>query len=110
MNAACPRSSAFAFYDSNETFWIILESDSCCNRLLELRHLKTLKALREAGNLSRAAQLLNLTQSALSHQLKAAGGRTTARTLFERKSVPVQFRHRRPAVAAAGRHRAAADR
>ncbi len=58
--------------------------------LLELRHLKTLAALREAGNLSRAAQLLNLTQSALSHQLKALEDHYGA-ALFERKSNPVSF-------------------
>jgi LysR family transcriptional regulator, regulator for metE and metH len=58
--------------------------------LLELRHLKTLLALREAGNLSRAAQLLNLTQSALSHQLKALEDHYAA-ALFERKSNPVSF-------------------
>lgn len=57
---------------------------------LELRHLKTLLALREAGNLSRAAQLLSLTQSALSHQLKALEEHYGA-TLFERKSNPVSF-------------------
>lgn len=57
---------------------------------LELRHLKTLLALREAGNLSRAAQLLNLTQSALSHQLKALEAHYGA-SLFERKSSPVVF-------------------
>jgi LysR family transcriptional regulator, regulator for metE and metH len=54
---------------------------------LELRHLKTLIALRQAGNLSRAAQLLNLTQSALSYQLKALEDHYGA-TLFERKSSP----------------------
>lgn len=58
--------------------------------LLELRHLKTLLALREAGNLSRAAQLLNLTQSALSHQLKGLEEHYGA-ALFERKSNPVSF-------------------
>ena len=57
---------------------------------LELRHLKTLLALREAGNLSRAAQLLNLTQSALSYQLKALEDHYGA-SLFERKSSPVSF-------------------
>jgi len=58
--------------------------------LLELRHLKTLLALREAGNLSRAAQLLNLTQSALSHQLKGLEDHYGT-ALFERKSSPVAF-------------------
>jgi len=57
---------------------------------LELRHLKTLQALREAGNLSRAAQLLNVTQSALSHQLKGLEEHYGA-PLFERKSNPVAF-------------------
>ena len=58
--------------------------------LLELRHLKTLQALREGGNLSRAAQLLNLTQSALSHQVKALEEQYDT-SLFERKSTPVGF-------------------
>lgn len=58
--------------------------------ILELRHLKTLVALREAGNLLRAAALLNLTQSALSHQIKQLEEHHGI-TLFERKSVPVRF-------------------
>ena len=57
---------------------------------LELRHLKTLLALRDTGNLSRAAQLLSLTQSALSHQLKGLEDHYGA-ALFERKSNPVSF-------------------
>lgn len=57
---------------------------------LELRHLKTLLALRDTGNLSRAAQLLSLTQSALSHQLKALEDHYGA-AVFERKSTPVSF-------------------
>ena len=58
--------------------------------ILELRHLRTLLALRETGNLSRAAQLLNLTQSALSHQLKGLEAHYGAE-LFERKSSPLSF-------------------
>lgn len=57
---------------------------------LELRHLRTLRALRDAGNLSRAAQLLNLTQSALSHQLKSLEDHYGT-PLFERKSSPIRF-------------------
>jgi len=57
---------------------------------LELRHLRTLAALREAGNLSRAAQLLNLTQSALSHQLKGLEEHYGIE-LFARKSNPLAF-------------------
>lgn len=58
--------------------------------ILEVRHLKTLVALREAGNLLRAATLLNVTQSALSHQLKQLEDHHGT-ALFERKSVPVRF-------------------
>jgi LysR family transcriptional regulator, regulator for metE and metH len=58
--------------------------------ILELRHLKTLVALREAGNLLRAAALLNLTQSALSHQIKQLEQHHGV-DLFERKSSPVRF-------------------
>ena len=58
--------------------------------LLELRHLKTLQALKEAGNLLRAASLLNVTQSALSHQIKQLEDHHGTQ-LFERKSVPVRF-------------------
>jgi LysR family transcriptional regulator, regulator for metE and metH len=58
--------------------------------ILELRHLRTLVALREAGNLSRASQLLNVTQSALSHQLRLIEDHYAA-SVFERKSNPVTF-------------------
>mgnify|MGYP000300626948 CR=1 FL=1 len=58
--------------------------------ILELRHLRTLLALKEAGTISRAAQLLNVTQSALSHQIKLLEDRY-GQPLFERKSVPPQF-------------------
>jgi LysR family transcriptional regulator for metE and metH len=58
--------------------------------MLELRHLRTLSALRSAGSLVRAAQFLNLTQSALSHQIKLLEERYGA-PLFERKSVPIGF-------------------
>ena len=57
---------------------------------LELRHLRTLAALRDTGSLVRAAQLLNVTQSALSHQIKFLEERYEAQ-LFERKSAPPQF-------------------
>lgn len=39
--------------------------------MIELRHLRTLQALHETGSVSRAAQRVHLTQSALSHQIKA---------------------------------------
>ncbi len=52
--------------------------------MLEIRHLRTLSALRSAGSLVRAAQLLNLTQSALSHQIKLLEDRYGG-PLFERK-------------------------
>ncbi len=58
--------------------------------ILELRHLRTLLALKGAGTISRAAQLLNVTQSALSHQVLALE-RQYETGLFERKSAPVAF-------------------
>ena len=58
--------------------------------ILEVRHLRTLVALRDSGSLVRGAQLLNLTQSALSHQIKLLEDRY-GQPLFERKSVPPQF-------------------
>ncbi len=57
---------------------------------LEFRHLQTLLALRDTGNVSRAAQYLCLTQSALSHQLKALETYFKL-PLFIRKSTPLTF-------------------
>ncbi|WP_428845822.1 helix-turn-helix domain-containing protein [Klebsiella pneumoniae] len=37
---------------------------------IELKHLQTLLALRKTGSLTRAAAAMQLTQSALSHQIK----------------------------------------
>ncbi|KMS65298.1 hypothetical protein BVRB_037400, partial [Beta vulgaris subsp. vulgaris] len=58
--------------------------------ILDLRHLRTLVALRATGSLSKAATLLNLTQSALSHQIKAIEDHY-GMALFERKSSPLAF-------------------
>ena len=58
--------------------------------ILEVRHLRTLAALRDTGSLVRAAQLLHLTQSALSHQMKLLEDHFGT-ALFERKSVPPRF-------------------
>ncbi len=57
---------------------------------LELRHLRTLVALRDAGSLVEAAERIYLTQSALSHQLKELEGRIGC-SLFLRKTRPVRF-------------------
>lgn len=58
--------------------------------ILELRHLQTLSALVETGNLSRAAARLHLTQSAMSHQIKQLEMHYGIR-LFERKSRPLRL-------------------
>ena len=56
----------------------------------ELRHLKTLIALKETGSVSLAAKRIYLTQSALSHQIKLLEDQYGL-TLFERKTQPLHF-------------------
>lgn len=58
--------------------------------ILELRHLKTIVAVRDTGNLTRAAERLFLTQSALSHQLRLLEEHYGV-PLFNRKSQPLQL-------------------
>lgn len=57
---------------------------------LELRHLRTLLALKETGSVSMAAKRVYLTQSALSHQIKLMEEQFGL-LLFERKSNPLRF-------------------
>ena len=57
---------------------------------VELRHLRTIRAIHQAGGLARAAEMLNMTQSALSHQvagLEAQAGME----LFVRRSKPMKL-------------------
>ncbi|HWK70069.1 LysR family transcriptional regulator [Pollutimonas sp. M17] len=56
--------------------------------MLEIRHLETLSAIRDAGSLQEAAERLHVTQSALSHQL---------RDLEVRLKTPLLNRRTRPA-------------
>jgi LysR family transcriptional regulator for metE and metH len=58
--------------------------------MLEVKHLKTLRALRNGGSLVEAAKQLHLTQSALSHQLKDLEERLGL-SLFVRKTKPIRF-------------------
>ena len=57
---------------------------------LELRHLRTLLALKETGSVSMAAKRVYLTQSALSHQIKLMEEQFGL-PLFELKSNPLRF-------------------
>jgi len=59
---------------------------------IDLKHLHTILTLRKTGNLTRAAVALQLTQSALSHQIKQLEDHYGV-TLFVRKTTPVQFPH-----------------
>lgn len=58
--------------------------------ILELRHLRSLKAINETGNLATAAQRLHLTQSALSHQIKVVE-HYFGILLYERKHKPLKL-------------------
>ena len=57
---------------------------------LEIRHLQTLIALADTGSLAKAADRVFVTQSALSHQLKALETHYGA-PLFERNTKPLRF-------------------
>ena len=57
---------------------------------LELRHLRTLRAIHQAGGLARAADLLNTTQSALSHQVAGIEDQV-GMDLFVRRSKPMRL-------------------
>ncbi|WBU65769.1 LysR family transcriptional regulator [Paracoccus aerodenitrificans] len=57
---------------------------------LELRHLRTIRAIHEQGGLARAADILNITQSALSHQVKALEDQAGV-DLFVRRSRPMRL-------------------
>jgi len=57
---------------------------------IELKHLRTLSVLSEAGSLTAAAARLHLTQSALSHQIKAVE-RYFDTSLFHRNSKPLRL-------------------
>ncbi|MGD0491545.1 MAG: LysR family transcriptional regulator [Steroidobacteraceae bacterium] len=57
---------------------------------LEFRHMETLLALAECGSLSKAAERLCLTQSALSHQLKALESHYGA-AVVEKSIRPLRF-------------------
>lgn len=57
---------------------------------LEIRHLQTLAALADSGSLAKAAERVFVTQSALSHQLKALETHYGA-ALFERNTKPLRF-------------------
>ena len=57
---------------------------------IEFRHLRTNKAIHEAGGPGRAADLLNITQSALSHQIKGLEDQAGVE-LFVRRSKPLKL-------------------
>ena len=57
---------------------------------IEFRHLRTVKAIHESGGLAKAADILNITQSALSHQVKGLEEQAGVE-LFVRRSKPMKL-------------------
>jgi len=55
---------------------------------IEFRHLRSVKAIHDCGGLARAAEQLNITQSALSHQIKGLEDQAGVE-LFIRRSKPM---------------------
>ena len=58
--------------------------------MLEIRHLDSLIALAETGNLTRAGEKVSLSQSALSHQMRSLEEHYGFE-LFERKTSPLKW-------------------
>ncbi len=57
---------------------------------IELRHLRTIQAIFQEGGLARAAERLNITQSALSHQIKGIEDQAGVE-LFVRRTKPMKL-------------------
>ncbi|SDW17483.1 LysR family transcriptional regulator [Litoreibacter albidus] len=57
---------------------------------IEFRHLRTVRAIHEAGGLAKAADQLNITQSALSHQIKGLEDQAGVE-LFIRRAKPMKL-------------------
>ncbi|SEW06610.1 transcriptional regulator, LysR family [Aliiroseovarius sediminilitoris] len=57
---------------------------------LEFRHLRTIRAIHQAGSLARAADILHITQSALSHQIKGLEDQV-GMELFHRRTKPMRL-------------------
>ncbi|KGJ03112.1 LysR family transcriptional regulator [Paracoccus sphaerophysae] len=57
---------------------------------LELRHLRTIRAIHDNGGLARAAEVVNITQSALSHQVRAMEDQAGT-ALFLRQTKPMRL-------------------
>ncbi|MCC7319431.1 MAG: LysR family transcriptional regulator [Rubellimicrobium sp.] len=57
---------------------------------IELRHLRTLSAIHDTGSLARAAAALNMTQSALSHQIRGLEEQAGVE-LFVRSTRPLRL-------------------
>ena len=57
---------------------------------IEFRHLRTIKAIHDTGGVARAADVLNITQSALSHQIKGLEEQAGVE-LFVRRSKPMKL-------------------
>ncbi|WP_432449146.1 LysR substrate-binding domain-containing protein [Aliiroseovarius marinus] len=57
---------------------------------LEFRHLRTIRAIHQSGSLARAADILHITQSALSHQIKGLEDQV-GMELFHRRTKPMRL-------------------
>tara|TARA_B100000780_G_scaffold133378_1_gene93581 strand:+ start:271 stop:1176 length:906 start_codon:yes stop_codon:yes gene_type:complete len=57
---------------------------------IEMRHLRAVRAIHKSGGLSKAADMLNLTQSALSHQIKGLEDQLGI-DLFVRRTKPLKL-------------------